>query len=56
MRFKVVNLMILWFDKIVTYGNNVIKNIKYLENLSNLIKPIINIIRSIKSNYKILKF
>ena len=36
--------------------NNVIKNIKELENLSNLIKTIINIRRSIKSNYKILKF
>jgi len=35
--------------------NNVIKNIKELENLSNLIKTIINIRRSIKSNYKNIK-
>ena len=35
--------------------NNVIKNIKELENLSNLIKTIINIRRSIKFNYKNIK-
>ena len=35
--------------------NNVIKYIKELENLSNLIKTIINIRRSIESNYKNIK-
>ena len=35
--------------------NNVIKNIKKLENLSNLIKTVINIRRSIKPNYKNIK-